>query len=91
MTIPSPAVLDDNGLRRLWSRARHPDAVDPDWPDRTLRAACATAGVEFVALKDHLRRSHFKATDDHLTEAGHRLLAGVLRSVYRRQARSVPP
>jgi hypothetical protein len=87
MTIPSPFVMDDAGLARLRSKARQPEAVDPDRPDRELRAACRKAGVEFVTLKDHLHRSHFKATDDHLTEAGHRALADVIRSLQESQSR----
>jgi hypothetical protein len=86
MAMPSPFVMEDAGLARLRSKARQPEALDLDKPDRELRASCVKVGVEFVALKDHLRRSHFKATDDHLTEAGHRALAEVIRSLYGSQA-----
>jgi hypothetical protein len=86
MTMPSPFVMEEGGLARLRAKARQPDALDPDRPDRELHASCAKVGIEFVTLRDHLRRSHFKATDDHLTEAGHRALAGVLRSLYASQA-----
>jgi hypothetical protein len=87
MAVPSPFVMDDAGLARLRSKARQPEAVDPHRPDRELRASCRKADVEFVTLKDHLRRSHFKATDDHLTEAGHRALADVIRSLQESQSR----
>jgi hypothetical protein len=83
MSMPCPFVMDESGLARLRAKAPRAEAVDPERPDRELCAICTKAGVEFVALKDYLRRSHFKATDDHLTEAGHRILAEVIRTVHR--------
>jgi hypothetical protein len=86
-TIPSPFVMEERGLALLRSRASQPQAIDPDRSDRELRASCDKVGVEFVALKEHLSRSHFKAIDDHLTEAGHRALADVIRSLHESRAR----
>lgn len=81
-TLPSPMALDERELSALRSRAPDPKTVDPDYPDRQVGLICAKLGVRFLALKDVLSRAHFKRDDDHLTEAGHRVLADTIRRLY---------
>jgi hypothetical protein len=89
MTVPSPMVLDERELSTLRSRAPDPGAVDPDFPDRQIGMACTRLGVPFVPLKSVVTRAHFKRDDDHLTEAGHRVLADLIRDLYREGAMRV--
>jgi hypothetical protein len=85
MTIPSPLVLDEQGYTLLLSNAHDPGAVNPDFPDRQFAQICAEVGVEHVPLKRFLSRRHFKIRDDHWTEAGHRVVATVIDSIYERR------
>jgi hypothetical protein len=84
-TVPSPVVLDERELSTLRSRVPDAKAVDPDFPDRRIGSICATLGVRFVPLKSVLTRAHFKRHDDHLTEAGHQIVADVIRDLYREE------
>jgi hypothetical protein len=86
LSMPCPFVMDDAGLAVLRAKAPRPEAIDPERPDRELGAICARLGIEFIAMRQHLSRSHFKEIDDHLTEAGHLVLADVIRTAYRRIA-----
>jgi hypothetical protein len=86
MTMPSPLVLDAAELATIRGRAPDPQAVDPDFPDRQIGAICLKLGVRFVALKDVLARRHFKRNDDHLTAAGHRILADVIGRLHAEEA-----
>jgi hypothetical protein len=85
-TVPSPVVLDRGDLSLLRSRAGNPEAVDPDFPDRAIGKICEKLGVRFVPLKGVLTSAEFKRHDDHLTAAGHGLLADAIRRLQREEA-----
>jgi hypothetical protein len=89
MTIPSPLALSPRGLARLAPHLPADTPPDPEFPDRMIGEACAQLGLPFVALRTVLRREHYKPDDDHWTEEGHRVVAGVLAELHRR--RTAPP
>ncbi len=91
MLIPCPVALDAPGLALLRAKAHDPAGVDPDLPGRRIREICSATGVPFVDLGDFIDRSHFKPHDDHLTEAGHRILAGVIASTFFEATRAHSP
>lgn len=84
MTIPSPLGLSPRGLARLAPHLPADTPPDPEFPDRTIGEACERLGLPFVALRTVLRREHYKPEDDHWTEEGHRVVAGVLADLHRR-------
>jgi hypothetical protein len=82
VTIPIPAALEPRQFAAVRTAAPDPKLVDAGYPDRQIGLVCTKLGVRFVPLGEVLTRAHFKRYDDHLTEAGHRVLADVIRRVH---------
>jgi hypothetical protein len=78
MGVPDPWDFDTAALRAY---APDPSSFDPDRPTRELTALCEGLDVRFVDLRQHLDRSHYKATDNHWNEAGHQRVAEVIGSI----------
>ena len=77
MGVPDRWDFDTAALRTY---APDPLSFDPDRPTKQLTSFCDDLGLEFVDLRQHLDRSHYKAADNHWNEAGHRRVAEVVRS-----------
>ncbi|MDR7468463.1 MAG: hypothetical protein QN194_11490 [Armatimonadota bacterium] len=86
-TLPSPLALGPLASR-LARHSDHPEAFDPDLPDRRIGDSCRAHGIPFVAAKPYLSPRDYQLPDDHWTERGHRRVAEILRSLYERYAAS---
>lgn len=82
MTIPETTQLTPRGLAFLKSLAPDGQSFDPDTPDKKIGEICAGLNIPFVALKNHLGAAHYKATDPHWNERGHRRVAQLLYGLY---------
>lgn len=77
--LPHPVGLRPRTRDRWIREARDPSGLDPQRIDRELGALCEQLGVPYVAARERLEGRHFRPSDDHLTEAGHEVLAGLIR------------
>jgi hypothetical protein len=85
MTVPETTQLDQQGIELLRSRVAGSAALlDPHYPDHRLRQVCLELGVEFVAGADYLQRRHYKQRDCHWNPEGHRRIADLIVTLYRK-------
>ncbi len=82
MVVPAVVTLSRSRMEQLCKARAFKDSVDPDFPDRTIRAICDRVGVRFATLKDHLTADHYYDRDEHWTAEGHEVVARVLESQY---------
>lgn len=82
MTVPAVVTLSRNRMEQLCKARAFKASVDPDFPDRTIRAICDRVGVRFATLKDHLSAEHYYDRDEHWTAEGHQIVARVLEDQY---------
>lgn len=80
VSVPRRDQIDPERLASL--KARSPDAAsfDPRRPDRAFEASCRRAGVQFLALAEHLRPDDFQDVDIHWTASGNARVGRVLGS-----------
>jgi hypothetical protein len=78
VTVPNHSDYELEKLRQL---APDRTSFDPERVNREVAAACRDLDVGFVALKEHLQRSHYKSVDLHWTKAGHLRVAEVIAAV----------
>ncbi|MFB3817877.1 MAG: hypothetical protein ACE147_09460 [Candidatus Methylomirabilales bacterium] len=76
MTVPAPLALA--GPEAEGPGWRYRAVMDPELPDRRIRAICDDLGLPFVPLMKRLSLADYKRQDDHWTEDGHRRVAAVL-------------
>lgn len=81
ITVPETSQLTAAGCARLAGLAGV-SAVDPDLPDRTLRAMCERLDIPFIAGKDHFTAADYKRVDCHWNARGHRKMAALLARVH---------
>lgn len=89
-TLPSPLALGSLASR-LAQHSDHPEAFDPDLPDRKISDSCRAHGIPFVAAKPHLSPRDYQLPDDHWNERGHRQVAEILRRLHEEHTAGLPP
>jgi hypothetical protein len=72
MTVPKRSQIDPSYRPELRSFSPAPERFDARRPDIALGERCATDGIAFVPLIDHLTPEHYQPTDRlHWNRAGH--------------------
>lgn len=89
-TLPSPLTLGPLASR-LAQHSEHPEAFDPDLPDRRIAESCRAHGIPFIAAKPHLSARDYQLPDDHWNERGHRRVAEILRRLHEEHGAGAPP
>lgn len=87
---PDVEMLDPAKVRRLKSKARRPEACDPNLPDRRFSEICAELGVPFLALANWIGSADHLPEDVHWSPAGHEkiheLIGGLANGIAAAQA-----
>jgi hypothetical protein len=79
MTVPKRSQIDPSYRPELRSLSPAPDRFDARRPDIALGERCATDGIPFVPLFDHLTPAHYQPTDRlHWNRAGHATVGGLV-------------
>jgi len=82
MTIPDLSPVAELALKRAMGEEGRGAAFDRDLPDRRLAEICQSAGVPFVALKEHLSSHDYLKHDFHWSARGNRRVADLLVQKY---------
>lgn len=82
MTIPDVVQLSSAGVQRLAKSAPDPKSFDPHLPDKKIREMAYELKIPVVALREHLRREHYKERDPHWNERGHQRVAELIALVW---------
>jgi hypothetical protein len=81
VSIPEKIQYSTSKMQRLAPVAIS-SQLDPDYPDLRLGAICADLGLPFLALKQHMDLRHYRETDCHWNEHGHRRTAEIIAEFY---------
>jgi hypothetical protein len=82
MSIPDVAQISPARSHFLTTHIRNGLNFDPDYPDKKLKAICATLSVPFITLKDYLSTEDHKKNDPHWNAKGHAKVAEAIREAY---------
>lgn len=85
LSVPRRAQIDPALQPDLRRRSPNPAAFDPTIPDKALEAHCATSGVRFVPLAQHLTPAAYQRYDIHWQPSGHITVGELMATIHREQ------
>jgi hypothetical protein len=88
--IPDPFALDPNQITAAKEKYPFLKNLDPDYPDKKLRAMCNKMNIDFISMKNYIEFEDYKQSHDHWTERGHRRVAKALHDIYREHISQTP-